>query len=82
MAKKTPDQPIDDLPDLGGDAAAELDAKAAKAAAKKEIEAGTPKSAGPHFNPKKPFSMIWHHGLKQYYQDGVIFDRGSKLPMK
>ena len=40
-----------------------------------EEPAGEPEQV---FQPKRPYSMIWHNGLKHYHQDGIIFDRGSK----
>lgn len=30
------------------------------------------------FNPKLSFSMVHYDGLKHYYQNGCIFDRGDK----
>ena len=32
----------------------------------------------PSLDLGRPYSMVWHDGLKAYYQDGVIYDRGSK----
>jgi hypothetical protein len=80
--KKTParsgqatGQPAKDYPDLSaGEGANEApDGAQATAAGADDDQAGKPV-----LDLKRPYNMIWHDGLKQYYQDGKIFDRGSK----
>jgi hypothetical protein len=66
-------QPADDYPDLSKEAPpAEPQPDSAAA------EGAEDTSDDPQFYPKRPFSMVWHEGLKAYTQDGNIFDRGTK----
>ena len=30
----------------------------------------------------KPFNMVWHDGMKHYYQDGVVYDKVYKTEIK
>ena len=70
--RKTQDQTPDDYQDLSaGDEPAKVET----------TEQSPNKAAGPVLNTRRPFSMVWHNGLKAYLQDGVIFDRGSKEPI-
>lgn len=66
---RTQDQDAKDYPDLSEDKLAAPTTEPEKAPKQQK------------FNPKKAFSMVWHAGFKQYLQDGVIYDRGSKLPI-
>ena len=76
--KTTQGQKAEDYPKLG-DAEAVQETAPEPAPAPAQEQAA--KSADPVFNPKQQFSMVWHNGLKAYLQNGVIFDRGSKLPV-
>ncbi len=67
-------QPADDYPDLSKEAPPAEDSPDTAAA-----EGAEDTSKVPVFYPKRPYSMVWHGGLKAYTQDGNIFDRGSKL---
>lgn len=76
--RKTTDQAAEEYPTLSD--AEPAQAEEAEAEAKAPTK-GKAAAAGPVFNPRRQFSMVWHDGLKAYLQDGVIFDRGSKKPV-
>jgi hypothetical protein len=68
-------QPADNYPNLGDEKAAG-EAQASTGASAPGDQAD--QAGKPELDLKAPYNMVWYNGLKQYYQDKRIFDRGSK----